>query len=308
VNTFGGAGTFTGSDILAIGKPAAGTTCPDASTFEFGIATDVSAGGNMQFTPVPANEIDTKGTGWVLSRPLTLPASTLGVFKVTRDPTTGNPIIQNPGNNITVPTYNVPPSAPQRDGNFDLDTLDARLTQGVAAVDPSKNKKLHFWTQHAVAGGAGSMERWYEINPASRTIARTGTVRHSSLYVFNGAISPDRKVNGSTKAFGKNMILGFTTSSETTYPAIRMVGKRGSNPTSLFKLVKASPGHDEDFGCPIFGVCRWGDYSAATPDPKARASRATGAVYLSNMWTEDADLTGGTSGTSWRSWNWTARP
>jgi hypothetical protein len=298
---------FLGSDILAIGKPPAGTTCPNASTFEFGIKQSLTVGSTVQFTPVPANEIDTNGTGWVLTRPASLPASRLGLFKVTRNSTTGAPIF-SAGSSITVPTYNVPPSAPQLDGNFDLDTLDARLTQGVAAVDPSKGRKLHFWTQHAVAGGAGSMERWYEINPASRTIARTGTVKHSSLYVFNGAISPDRKVNGATKAFGKNMILGFTTSSETTYPAIRMVGRRGNNTTSLFQLVKASPGHDEDFGCPVFGVCRWGDYSAATPDPRARTSRATGAVYLSNMWTEDADVTGGTSGTSWRTWNWTARP
>ncbi|MDQ3987494.1 MAG: hypothetical protein M3280_13480 [Actinomycetota bacterium] len=307
VNVFTG-GTFSGSDILAIGKAPPGTTCPDASTFEFGIEQDIMVGADVQFTPVPANEIDTNKNGWVLSRPAALPADDLGRFKVSRNSTTGNPIIQNPGTPIAVASYTLPPNAPQKDGTFNLDTSDARLTQAVAAVDPSRDRKLHVWTQHAIAGGAGSRERWYEVNPAAATVARSGTVQHDSLYVFNGAISPDRVVNGTTRAFGRNMVLGFSTSSATTYPAIRMVGRRGNDPTSGFVLVKNSPGHNEDFGCPVNGFCRWGDYSAATPDPKADVSKATGRIYLSNMWTADADTTGGTSGASWRTWNWAARP
>jgi hypothetical protein len=307
VNVFSGS-SFAGSDILAIGKPAAGTTCPDPSTFAFGIKQDIQAGSAVHFTPVPANEIDNNKAGWVLTRPASLPATSLGIFKVTRNDTTGAPIIQNPGSIVTVPSYTPPTNAPQKDTSFLIDSGDTRLTQAVAAIDPSKGDNLHVWTQHAVAGGAGAMERWYEIHPGTQTVVRTGTVQSPSLFVYNGAISPDRAVNGATKAFGQNMILGFNTSSLTTYPAIRMVGKRGNDAVSPFVLVRSSPGHNLDFACPIIGFCRWGDYAAATPDPLASPTGTRGRVYLTNNWTADADLTGGTAGVSWRTWNWAARP
>jgi hypothetical protein len=308
VNVFTGS-TFSGSDVLGIGKPPAGTTCPDPSTLKFGIGTDLAVGPVPHFTPVPANNIEEPGPyGWVLTRPAALPATTLGIFRVSRNSTTGNPVIQNPGDAITVPIYTLPANAPQKDSLFLLDTLDARLTQAVAAVDPSKGSTLHVWTQHAIAGGAGAMERWYEIRPPTKVVARTGNVQHPSLFVFNGAISPDRAVNGTMKAFGQNMILGFNTSSSTTYVKIKMVGKRGNDSISPFVNVKSSPGENEDFACPTNGFCRWGDYSSATPDPIKPASGTTGRIYFSNMWTADADTTGGTSGTSWRTWNWSARP
>jgi hypothetical protein len=178
----------------------------------------------------------------------------------------------------------------------------------VGAIDPKHHDRFAIWTQHAVAGGAGSAERWYEIDPAARTVLQKGTVSDPSLYVFNGAISPDRVVAGSTEAFGGNMVLGFTTSSSSDFPAIQMVSKKGSHATSAFVPVQASPGYDEDFACPGLGYCRWGDYGAATPDPEASTSGTTGRVWLSNMWTADATTTGGTSGVSWRTWNWEATP
>jgi hypothetical protein len=158
-----------------------------------------------------------------------------------------------------------------------------------------------------VPGGAGSAVAWYEIDPASRTVVQSGTISDGSLYVFNGAISPDRVVNGSTKAFGGNMVTGFTTSSSSTFPAIAMVSKLGSGAVSAMVPVQASPGHDEDFGCPLIGYCRWGDYAAATPDPRASVIGPTGNVWLSNMWTADATIIGG-SNASWRTWNWEATP
>lgn len=306
VNVFNGE-TFRGADVLAIGKPPAGTACPDASTFPTDVGQNLEVGGVEQFTPVPANEIDKQQTGWVLTRSSSVEASSLGRFKVTRETATGDPIVETSGVAIPVPTYAPPANAPQKDGAYLLDTSDARLTQAVAAVDPSRGRFV-VWTQHAIAGGAGAQERWYEIDPASRTVLQSGDVSHASLFVFNGAISPDRVVSGSTKAFGANMVLGYTTSSSTTYPAIRMVSKRGSDGVSSPVVVRRSPGHDEDFGCPQLGFCRWGDYAAATPDPKASVNRSAGVVWLTNMWTADADTTGGDASVSWRTWNWSATP
>jgi hypothetical protein len=214
VNVFNGQ-TYRGSDVLAIGKPPAGTGCPAASTFPVDVGQNLEIGGIEQFTPVPANEIDKQQTGWVLTRSSSVEGSSLGRFRVTRNATTGDPIIETSGVDIDVPTYAPPANAPQKDGAYLIDTSDARLTQAVAAFDPSTGGRFVVWTQHAIAGGAGSKERWYEIDPAARTVVQTGEVSHSSLFVFNGAISPDRVVSGGTKAFGANMVLGYTTSSPT---------------------------------------------------------------------------------------------
>ena len=308
VNVFHG-NSFARSDVLAIDKPPAGTSCPSPSSITLVQGKNLKVGGAQQFTPVPANEIDTKATGYALTIAPGLPATKLGLFTVTKDLTTGDPVIQRSGTTVRVGSYDIPPLAPQLNGNFPIDTSDARLTQAVAAVDPKQNNTFAIWTQHAIAGGAGSKERWYEIDPATRTVLQKGSVSDPDLYLYNGAISPDRVVAGSTKAYGGSMVMGFTTSSSATFPAIQMVSKRGAHATSSFVLVQASPGYDEDFGCAqLVTMCRWGDYSAATPDPAAPTGATVGSVWLTNMWTADATTTGGTSGVSWRTWNWQATP
>jgi hypothetical protein len=304
VNVFNG-NTFRGSDVVAISKPPSGTTCPGASSFAVKKGKNLNVNGVPFFTPVPANEIDTKPTGYVVAIDGFVPSTRVGVFTVKKNRTTGNPVIQRGGNPVRVGSYTVPPNAPQSGSSLVLDTLDARLTQAVGAVDPGHNGKFAVWTQHTISGGAGSMVRWYEIDPAAKTVLQKGSVSDGSLYVFNGAISPDRVVAGSSKAFGKNMVMGLNTSSSSTFPAIQMVSKVGTGAVSPLVLVQASPGHDEDFGCTT--VCRWGDYAAATPDPAASVSGSTGNVWLTGMWTADANVVGGVV-PSWRTWNWEATP
>lgn len=310
VNTFSLTGAFRGSDILAIGKPSAApiSTCPDAATFKFSLTQNIKIGTQSAFTPTPANEIDTNPTGWIVARSGPLPANKIGLFKVTRNATTGQPVISAAGAALTVPRYDVPANAPQSGASFRLDTSDARLPQAVAAVDPARGGKFAVWTQHAIGGGAGSMERWYEIDPVNRVVLQSGNVSNPSLYYFNGAISPDRVVKGGTKAFGQTMLLNFNASSASTFPSIRMVSKRGANSVSAVKLVKQSPGPDIDFSCPASGVCRWGDYAAATSDPSAPITAAAGIVWSTSMWTKDGRTTGGTNGVSWQTWNWKSRP
>ena len=239
-----------------------------------------------------------------------MPATTIGVFKVTRDATTQDPTIQTAGNSITVPSYGIPPNAPQSGTTFLIDTSDARMTQAVSAVDPGHSGKIGLWTQHTVANSTRSMVRWYELDPVGLTVLQTGTVKSSTLFDFNGAIAPDRVRRGTTKTFGNNMVLSFNTSSASTFVDIRMVSKRGANTVSPQVVVRTSLGPDIDFGCPSNGnVCRWGDYAAATPDPEAPTTgTSTGQVWLTSMWTQDGNTTGGTSGTSWRTWNWAAKP
>ena len=151
--------------------------------------------------------------------------------------------------------------------------------------------------------------RWYEIDPTSRpSLFQKGTISGpNGLYAFNGAISPDRQVNGGTTRFGANMVVGFNTSSTEQRPDIRMVSKQGSAPVSDHVLIKSSPAVLEDYACVELRVCRWGDYSAATPDPNVPAGATSGRVWLANQWVKKpGSLKPRVSG--WSTWNWAVRP
>jgi hypothetical protein len=268
-NLFNGSGSFLGSHIEAISKPPAGTTCPAASSFK--ADGKVVNGG---FTPVPASEIDTKGTGWAVARTLGLPGTQLKLYKITRNSTTGNPVIGATPTSVTVPSYTIPPSIPQKGTAFRIDSSDTRNTQAQAAVDPGHNGQFALWTQHTVRGGVGgngAEVRWYEINPANHTLIQKGKATSGSLFEFNGAIAPNRQVNGTTKKGGGSMLMNFNTSSSSTFPSIRMVSKVGGNAQSGQVGVFAGTKPLTGFDCtaPAPDPCRWGDYAAVTPDPSA---------------------------------------
>ncbi|HVQ88496.1 MAG TPA: hypothetical protein VMT88_09965, partial [Actinomycetes bacterium] len=230
------------------------------------------------------------------------------IFQVTKNGT-GAPVVSTTGTDVAVPSYTIPPAAPQSGTGRTIDTADARPTQAVAAIDPARNNVLALWTQHTVSGGAGSQVRWYEINPANASVLNKGKVTSSSLFSFNGAISPDRVVNGSIKAFGANMVLGFNTSSSASFPTIKMVSKLSGAAQSSPVTIATSPGFDVDFACPAStDECRWGDYSAATPDPAASTTGATGVVWLTNMWNKNGSNVNPLTGTAWKTLNWVATP
>jgi len=295
----------TQSDLLWISKPQGGgpiTTCPAANTFKSGKFADLrNQDGTQAFTPVPAIQTDPSKSGYVTTMfdiecpPICGKGNLLTLY--TLKPSKGDPTVPtlSSGRSITVDTFKPPPDAPQKNTANLLDTLDGRLTHAVSGIDPAVGKTT-VWISHAVLGGAGSQVRWYEINPAKPQLVQTGKVTDSNLYVFNGGISTDRTVSGAGAAHGSTMVLGFSTSSSNTFPAIQMVSKVGSNPQSGFVKVQQSSSFEADFSCTP--VCRWGDYSGATPDPAADLGAANGEVWLSNQWS---------TGT-WQTWNWEAIP
>jgi hypothetical protein len=306
-NVFGGGLFFDRSDVAWLGKPAAGTitTCPAKLSSGWPLLTGVkqdlrNANNSQADTPVPANQTDGSSTGWVVSA--YDGGNQLNVFQVTKN-VNGTANIAGTGTAISVSSFAPPPSAVQKGTSEELDTLDARLTQAVSAVDPAHGTGVAIWTQHTVAGGAGSQVRWYEINPAGANLFQFGTVSSGSLYVFNGAISPDRVVNGATMAFGSNMALGFNTSSSNAYSAIQMVTKIGTGAQSSFQLIKQSTAPNIDFSCnSFFGeACRWGDYAGATPDPAANTAGAGGQVWFSNQFNKSGS---NSDDVDWQTWNW----
>jgi hypothetical protein len=203
---------------------------------------------------------------------------------------------------VTIPIapYSMPASAPQPGTSATLDTLDTRFRHAVAGADPLLGTTA-VWTSHAVFGGAGSEERWYEISTGGTpSLAQAGSASSPTQYVWNGGIAPDRASDGTTGAYGSDMVLGFNTSSNSDFPAIQMVSKKGTSGQSPWVLVRQSPGSNEDDSCGP--TCRWGDYSGASADPLIAAG---GRVWLSGEWNI---LGASTTDKDWRTWNWEATP
>ena len=303
----------TQSDVLWINKPQGSgpiTTCPAASTFGAGKFANVrNQDGTQAWTPVPAIQADPQKNGFVLtSSDIECPDICGTGTKITVHavrPSPGNPLIPQmlvTGKSVTVASFAPPATnAPQMGTSNTVSTLDGRLEHAVSAIDPSQGNKLVVWTGHNVNSTGNRTEfRWYEISPLpinTPTVLQSGVVNSSSLYVFNGALSPDRACDLSGCAHGDSIVIGFSTSSSTTFPAAQMVSKIGSGAQSAFVMVHASPTYDADFTCSP--NCRWGDYGGATPDP-TKKSGTHGEVWLTN---EAVSSSHGND-----TWNWEALP
>ena len=310
-NNFNASGSFTGSTIFWITHPPSGTSCPAATTFKTGLTGNLkNANGTAAFTPVPTDQTDSRSTGWVVARPASIPsagATFLTLFKVTKS-STGAATIPTTGTSVSVTAYKVPASAPQPGTAFTLDTLDARPTQAVTAVDPKHGSVTALWTQHTVFGGAGAQVRWYEINPATHALIQHGTISSTSLFTFNGAISPDRRVNGSTAKFGGDMVIAVNQSSTSALPALRVASKVGTNAISGLQLMATSNAADTGFDCTVNttpNLCRWGDYAGASADPASPTTGTTGAVWGSSMLAASG---GSSSSAGWTTRNFAVKP
>jgi hypothetical protein len=301
VNVFNNSGTlYLGSDVAWVSKPAAGTitTCPALTSLKMGTLRNIkNTDGTQASTPNPAKQTETIPQGVVVSNKDSGAGTStvLTVHYVTKN-ALGNAVLSAP-HKIIVPAYAYPPSAPQQGTTAVLDTLDARLMSAWVAQDPSlTGSPLALWTGHTVMSSSGRAEfRWYEITTAG--LKRNGTVNDPSLYVFMGAIAPDR--NGTSHSFGGNALMVFNTSSTSALPSVAMASVSSGIQTGIVNVF-TSPAADTDFTCsaPYGPPCRWGDYSGASPDP---ASITTGKVWGTGM-TSMAGSPG------WASWNFGATP
>jgi hypothetical protein len=298
--------TYDGSGITVVNKPPAGSTCPPTTAFT---ATDSgalhNADGSLAATPVPANLVDdSNGAGYVVANAdLTTVSSAnfVSVYTVTTNGTDANgiplPQISGPAN-VVVPSYSMPSSAAQSGSPYLLDTLDGRFEAAVAAVDPGHGGSVAIWSAHSVFGGPGAEERWYEIDPNAASVLQSGTAGDPSLFVWNGAVSPDRASSGSAGSHGESMAMSVSTSSLATFPAIQFVWKHAGDAQSPLSNLVQSSGAAVDFSCSTDTPCRWGDYSGASPDPAAGGG-SVGRVWLGNQY---AVAGGTTASTSWRTW------
>ena len=256
---------FVTAAMFWVPKPAKGNTiCSLPASFGHTTANPLknSDGVTRAFTPVPVNTMTASTNGYIVSA--SDPSGSNGQAPATRHRLAvwhlDSSGVLHQHSDITVANYTFPSPAPQLGSAFQLDTLDARLTQ--AAGDPATG----IWTQHTVDGPGGrSVVRWYEIKVAGSTasLAQQGDIASATDWVFNGAISPRFDALGAAVFYNR--------SSFTIDPVIAGQDRLSSTALGAMEpgefVLASSTAADTDGSCPGGFPCRWGDYSAASPDP-----------------------------------------
>jgi hypothetical protein len=266
---------FLGSRLWSIAKPPSPQTCPSFPSLSIGATGAlITEDSDVAFTPVPANPAGSTPNSYVVAADLPEggPATEVMAWHLSGAGASATLVADG---NIGVAGFEVPANVPQPGTAEVLDSLDTRLTNAVAAVDPAVGQEA-VWTQHTVDGPGGrSVVRWYEFLPGSQTLRQAGEASDPSHFVFNGAISPS--------AQGDAAALNFNRGSATLFPEMHAVSRDPAVPLGQMGndvLLGTSAGAAVDFSCDIgLGeACRWGDYAGASPDPAQ-----PGVVWGSNQ-------------------------
>ncbi|MEA2458955.1 MAG: hypothetical protein QOC95_1927, partial [Thermoleophilaceae bacterium] len=262
------------SRIWTIPKPANGSTAcptsPQTGVTAFGSRTAPlkSSDGDVVDSPVPAIASDGGSTVYVVSADDY--AATNGQIMVWHVTAAGQLVADG---NVSVSSYSSPPLAPQPGGYGTLDTIDQRLSNAVARVDPDAGATA-VWTQQVIADPSGtgrSVIRWYELIPSAcgggtctaSARRQQGEVKDASTWLFNSAISPT--------GAGNEAVVHYNSASKSQLAQIRASSRVSSTPLGQMGspvTIASSTNADQDFTCTDSRPgCRWGDYSTATPDP-----------------------------------------
>lgn len=139
--------------------------------------------------------------------------------------------------------------------NPGLDSLGDRLMWRLAYRNFGNHESLV--VNHAITDSFGKTGvRWYEVRSPgqSPTINQSGTVAPDSNYRWMGSIAMDKL---------GDMLLGYSISSPTIFPSIRITGRLSTDALGTMEseaLIVAGQGSQT-------GSTSWGDYSAMTIDP-----------------------------------------
>jgi len=303
---------FVTSRIWAIGKPSAGSPCarPPVTSFGSGAEPIHRADGRIAVTVIPVNPLRGRDAGYLVAADCVYdpdpgmeedPCGTrerqsnqLTLWHV--DGPRGSPRLTRDGG-IDVPVFRLPSPAPQRGAKSKLDASDTRLYQAVSAPDAARHVEDAIWTQHTVSGPGGRSEvRWYELDPRDLTIVRRGTIRDAHNWVFSAAISPTAR--------GDVAVVNYNVSGPGMAPQLRARSRGPNTPESeLTREVTIARSSTSEHFCDKEpkDACPWGDYAAATPDP-----RGPQLVWGSNELVGSAKQRG-PLGTHWRTRNFAVR-
>ena len=152
-----------------------------------------------------------------------------------------------------------PSSVPALNG-VGLDSLNDRLMAQNQYTNQGGVESL--WMNHTVLGAAVSTAapRYYQVGVTGGTVAGNTSqaftyTPDSTMNRFMGSLAVDR---------AGDMALGYSTTSSSSYPAIKYAGRLATDPVNALPqtevaLVSGTGSQS--------GINRWGDYSAMTLDP-----------------------------------------
>ena len=176
---------------------------------------------------------------------------------------------------ITVPSYSVPPSAPQPGTTKLLDTSDSRF------VNASTQSGNDLWQTHTIALGSFAAPKFYRLNTSTNTVSQNG-------FYFATATSADFNASIAANNAGNCFVTWTSTdASAGTNAQVRLSGKLSGDagiaagPNAFTGVTFYSPSADNPE--------RWGDYSAVTTDPLNSANAwlvneiAGGAIWGSEI-------------------------
>jgi hypothetical protein len=146
---------------------------------------------------------------------------------------------------------------PQPGTSRQLDSLADRMMNRAALRAFSDHQSIVL--NHAVASGASSAVRWYELRSAlstspAFTVYQQGTFAPDSNHRWMGSAAMDQ---------AGNIGLGYSVSSTATYPSIRYTGRAPGDPLGT---MSAEASIIEGSGSQT-GYSRWGDYTSMRIDP-----------------------------------------
>ncbi len=261
--------TFIGADLLVWNK---------ADTYS-GALTSVDVFIGLQGTLAPPVVLKGRKSFLVAAPPYLTGGTNLKLYTLRNSGDPATLALAGP-TNVTVPSYSVPPNAPQpapcTGFANTLDTSDARFANASTQIGTS------LFQVHSIESAGFAANRWYQIDASTKTLTMTDLFfAGATSYDFNPSVAANK--NG-------DVFITWSVTDPTlgTDPAVRFSGRLATDPadipsgTALFTSSNCITGNFD----PNRGFQRWGDYSAVTIDPSSssRAWIVNETVKNANNW------------------------
>lgn len=237
-NIFNAADEFIGADLFAVAK----------ARLYNGLGFSVPVFTGLRATLAPPIVLDQNARTFLIAAS---GGSTLSLYALTNSSRPNATELTGPVD-IAVPEYSVPPPAPQPDTDAVLDTNDTRF------VNASTQVGDFLWQVHTVNLQGFAAPKFYQVDTAANALVQ-------SAFFFGTATSFD--FNASIAANEANDVFvtwSMTDPANGTHAQVRFSGFDHNDGTEYL----LGPGEAAFTSPTWYGSVRWGDYSAATIDPR----------------------------------------
>jgi uncharacterized repeat protein (TIGR01451 family) len=181
---------------------------------------------------------------------------------------------------ITPVSWASPPSSVPSQGGNNLDTLAVRLMMQNQYTNLGGVESL--WNAHTVRGSSATQSavRFYQTHVTGGTVASGTTQAFTHNPDATNRFMPSLAIDRAG-----DLALGYSTTSSTSFPAIKYAGNLAADPINTISETEVSliNGTGTQTGnCGGATCIRWGDYSAMTLDPDGCTFWYTNEYYAVN--------------------------